>query len=588
MTSAEMSLGRKYCYTSEKNFQSLVSLMKAHGVRKVICDPGTTNISLVASLQSDSFFELYSSVDERSAAYMACGMAAESGEPVAITCTGATASRDYMPGLTEAFYRKLPVLAITAMQHPGRIGQCVPQVLDRSTVPNDVCRLSVTVPYPACAEDEAMCNRRINEALLELRRGGGGPVHINIETRHPRDFSVKELPSERVIRRRFSGDEFPHVPEGRIGVFVGAHRPFTEEETVALDSFCEAFGAVALCDQTSNYRGRYRVLAPLVAKQDLSHPTCTKFDLLVHIGEVSGAYMSLTAKEVWRVSLDGEVKDAFGTLTEIFEMSETEFFQTYASLSANRRDAKLLGEWSALDSSIRARIPELPFSNLWMAQQTASRLPDGCVLHLAILNSLRSWNFFETPESVTVFSNTGGFGIDGGLSAALGAALASPSKTIMLVIGDLAFFYDMNALGNRHLPANLRILLVNNGVGTEFRNYSHLAAMFGDDADPYIAAAGHYGPKSSELVKHYATDLGCEYFSASDKAGFLEELPSLVDPECRDAPVVFEAFTNSADESEALRLVSSVEEDAREVVKGAAKKVLGARGVSAVKSLLGR
>lgn len=575
-------------YTSERNFQILISLMRAHGVRKVICDPGTTNIPLVASLQSDSFFELYSSVDERSAAYMACGMAAESGEPVAITCTGATASRDYMPGLTEAYYRKLPVLAITAMQHPGRIGQCVPQVLDRSVVPNDVCRLSATIPYPACAEDVAMCNRRINEALLELRRDGGGPVHINIETRYSRDFSVRELSEERVIMRYFPGDRLPSVPEGRVGVFVGAHRPFAEREAAALDSFCELYGAVVLCDQTSNYRGRHRVLAPLVAKQDFSHPACTKFNLLVHIGEVSGAYMTLVAKEVWRVSLDGEIRDAFGAITAVFEMGEAEFFKVYADYADGRRNTGTLDEWTSLDRSIRERIPELPFSNLWMAQQAAPRLPEGCALHLGILNSLRSWNFFETPESVTVFSNTGGFGIDGGLSTALGAALASPDKTVILVIGDLAFFYDMNALGNRHLPANLRVLLVNNGVGTEFRNYSHLAAMFGDDADPYIAAAGHYGPKSAGLVRHYASDLGCEYLAARDKEGFLEALPQLVDPTCHGAPLVLEAFTNSDDESEALRLMSSVEEDGREVLKDAAKKMLGARGVSAVKSILGR
>lgn len=575
-------------YSAERNFQILISLMKLHGVRRVICDPGTTNISLVASLQSDSFFELYSSVDERSAAYMACGMAAESGEPVAITCTGATASRNYMPGLTEAYYRKLPILAITAMQHPGRIGQYVPQVLDRSSVPNDVCRLSAMIPYPACSEDEAMCNRRINEALLELRRNGGGPVHINIETRYPTDFSIKELPSERVIRRRLPGGDLPHIPEGKVGVFVGAHRLFTAETAASLDSFCEAYGAVAVCDQTSNFRGRYRVLAPLVAKQDLSHPACAQFDLLVHIGEVSGAYMNLAAKEVWRVSPDGEVRDAFGSLTEVFDMEEREFFDAYVARAGCAKGDGFLREWADVDASIRAQIPELPFSNLWMAQRTAPRLPEGCVLHLGILNSLRSWNFFETPDSVTVFSNTGGFGIDGGLSTALGAALASPDKTVVLVIGDLAFFYDMNALGNRHLPANLRVLLVNNGVGTEFRNYSHLAALFGDDADPYIAAAGHYGPKSADLVRHYASDLGCEYLAARDKGEFLKVLPSLVDPERRAAPLVLEAFTDSANESEALRLVSTVKEDAKEVLKDTAKRVLGVRGVTAVKSLLGR
>ena len=113
----------EFKYTVEKNVQMLIYLLKAHGIKKVIASPGTTNITFVASMQQDPYFEIYSAADERSAAYMACGLAAESGEPVVISCTGATASRNYVPGLTEAYYRKLPIVAITSAQHLGRIGQ---------------------------------------------------------------------------------------------------------------------------------------------------------------------------------------------------------------------------------------------------------------------------------------------------------------------------------------------------------------------------------------------------------------------------------------------------------------------------------
>ena len=101
-------------YTDERNVQIVISLLKQHGIHRVIASPGTTNMTFVGSIQNDPYFQIWSSVDERSAAYLACGMASETGEPVVLSCTGATASRNYMPGLTEAYYRKLPVLAITS------------------------------------------------------------------------------------------------------------------------------------------------------------------------------------------------------------------------------------------------------------------------------------------------------------------------------------------------------------------------------------------------------------------------------------------------------------------------------------------
>ena len=104
----DIIMKKKY-YTNERNVQIVIALLKAYNIRKVIASPGTTNMTFIGSIQNDPFFEIYSSVDERSAAYIACGLAAESGEPVVISCTGATASRNYMPGLTEAYYRKLPI-----------------------------------------------------------------------------------------------------------------------------------------------------------------------------------------------------------------------------------------------------------------------------------------------------------------------------------------------------------------------------------------------------------------------------------------------------------------------------------------------
>ena len=560
--------------------QILIIMLKAYGIRKVIASPGTTNISLVASLQQDIFFQIYSAVDERSAAYMACGLAAESGEPVVLSCTGATASRNYIPGLTEAYYRKLPVIAVTSTQPIEKVGHLIPQVIDRSAMPKDIVRLSVTLPLIKNEDEVWNCEIKVNQILQALKRHGGGPVHINLETAYSRDFSVKKLPEARFIGRITCYDEFPELPDdSRVAVFVGSHRVWTKEETEALDEFCASYNAVVFCDHTSGYKGKYRVLYALVKVQSYNQPLLPEIDVLIHIGEISGDYYSwgITAKQVWRVSEDGEIRDSFRKLRYVFEMPECYFFRHY-STSATQNDAflKLCRENY---KAVYKHLPELPFSNIWIAQQLSSRLPENSVLHLGILNTLRSWNFFEIPSSVQSFCNVGGFGIDGDMSSLIGASLAHPEKLYFGILGDLAFFYDINVMGNHHVGKNVRIMLINNGRGTEFRNYNHMGSMFGDDADAYIAAAGHYGNKSEELVRHYAADLGFEYMSASSKEEFEAVCPHFVTAGVTDKPMLFEVFTDSRDESDALQALSTclkTDKDVKhEKMVETAKKVLG-------------
>ena len=137
-------MGHFYC--NDKATQMLLVLLKENKIKRIVASPGTGNMPFVASVQQDSFFEVYSCVDERSAAYMACGMVWESGEPVVLSCTGATASRNYFSALTEAFYRKLPILVVTASQRSCNEGQLITQYINRTLQPTDTVCLSVQIP----------------------------------------------------------------------------------------------------------------------------------------------------------------------------------------------------------------------------------------------------------------------------------------------------------------------------------------------------------------------------------------------------------------------------------------------------------
>jgi 2-succinyl-5-enolpyruvyl-6-hydroxy-3-cyclohexene-1-carboxylate synthase len=576
-------------YTDEKNVQIVLSLLKEHSIKKVIASPGTKNMTLVVSMQNDSYFEMYSSVDERSAAYMACGMAAESGEPVVLSCTGATASRNYLPGLTEAHYRKLPVLAITSAQNPSKVGHNIAQIIDRSVLPKDTVNFSVTLPIIKDDEDFWDCEIKTNKAILELKHRGGGPVHINLPTTYSKSYDVRELPKVRTIRRITQFDKFPDLPEGKIAVFIGAHKTFSKIETESIDKFCASNNAVAFCDHTSSYKGKFRVLYALAAGQLMGNVTETMPDLLIHIGEVTGDYFSIKMadKNVWRVNEDGEIRDTFKKLSYVFEMPERKFFEHYSNDTQDNSTSYLDICKSHL-KDLYNKISELPFSNIWIASKMAYLIPENSTIHFGILNSLRSWNFFELPNTVTSSSNVGGFGIDGNVSSLVGASLANKNKLYFGIIGDLAFFYDLNVLGNRHVGNNLRILLVNNGKGTEFRQFNHKAAQFGVDADEFIAASGHFGNKSKTLVKHYAQDLGFEYLTASDKVEFEQGYKHFLNSQITENPILFEVFTNCEDESEALKRILNFEEVTIGKAKHFVKNILGNKGISTLKKVVGK
>ena len=194
---------------------------------------------------------------------------------------------------------------------------------------------------------------------------------------------------------------------------------------------------------------------------------------------------------------------------------------------------------------------------------------------MGILQSLRSYNYFSLPANVDFNCNVGGFGIDGCMSTLIGASLVNSQKTYFGVFGDLSFFYDMNVLGNHHIGTNVRIMLINNGRGQEFRNYTHPAAIFGNDADKFVAAGGHFGNMSKKLVHDYAIDLGFEYLSASNKEEFNSVCAHFFSEEQKDKSIILEVFTDTQSENDAHSLFrhlvnnKKMVDDIKEKLKGA-------------------
>ena len=551
-------------YSDERNTQIVLALLKAYKIKRVVVSPGSGNIDLVISMQNDPYFKLFSAVDERHAAYLACGMASESDEPVVISCTGATAARNYMPGMTEAYYRKLPILCITSSRVSVCVGHGYGEMTDRSRPPRDTAKVSVQLP-PVFSDYEAFgCELVARTAMLELFGPNRGPVHINLQRIYKNIFNTKTLPKVRTLKRIYPWEShWPKIdPNWKIAIVVGSGRKFSTRESKSLERFIARYNAVALIDQASVFVGKGACCSSLICAQvgqewrDGLEP-----DLVLHLGEISGDYPTcgfISGKApVWRINADGVARDRYATLTNIFAMPEIVFFDHYSELVASQSGHGYLNLWRNRDLTLRkTRFRSLPFSSVWIANEMAGLMPKGSMLHLGILNSLRAWNYQRKLNGVVVSCNVGGFGIDGCTSTAIGASLIRQDRLCFIVTGDLAFFYDLNSLGNRHIGNNLRVLIVNNGIGGTFKQYFHPGSRFGSITDEFVAGGGHFGRQSKDLVRHYASDLGMKYVAATSKEEFRSVIGEFLSES--DQSIVLECFVSIEDDTSAVKLIDGV------------------------------
>jgi 2-succinyl-5-enolpyruvyl-6-hydroxy-3-cyclohexene-1-carboxylate synthase len=569
-------------YTAQRNIQILVSLLKQYGVRDVVLSPGSRNMGFVHSVEDDDFFRCFSVVDERSAAYVAIGISLETDAPVAISCTSSQATRNYIPGMTEAYYRGTPLIVINADYKLSAIGQGLMQTVEQMDLPADTRKKSVRLPVVRDESDAPYVTRLVNEALLELSHHGSGPVHIDVETVEHWPGGVDELPQARKIDRYVRAADLPPLDRRRVLVVVGEHAPFSAKQRQALDAFSLAHDCVVYTNHLSNYRGPRSVHASLFL-DGMERDTFREIspDVLVTIGNQHGDY-ALTGKlgvggyEHWRVNPDGKIHDTYHRLTKVFELPEEEFFDAYTARRSSNDQSAYFNSWK---QRLPARqIPDLPLSHAFVAQTLSPLVPSGASVHFGILSSLRNWNYFDVPADVECHSNVAAFGIDGCVSTFIGQTIAT-ERLCFLIVGDLAFFYDMNVLGNKHIRSNARIVLVNNGGGGEFQLYKNAASKFGESSNRHIAAGGHFGSAQA-----WVESMGWAYIPVRSKSELIENAEKLMWES--DRPVFMEVFTTMRDDSDAVKML--VAENASRTLKGKLIASLSPEAKRRIKKLLGR
>lgn len=574
-------------YSLLRNIQIVVASLKAHGIKKVVHCPGGSNSPIGISFDTDDFFTCYSVVDERSALFFAIGLSIAGGrEPVAVVCTSGTAVSNLSSGMAEAYYKGVPIVAITADRSPYLLDQFEIQKIDQHAIFANCVKFEANLPIVNDTAESHYCDRLVNEALLELTSGIPGPVHLNVPVVGRSGCFAPKLPDVKVIRRHRSEDSdatwelLARKLESykRVMVIVGENMGIDSATQEAMSRFFAVYNCMFSVEHMSNchidgsvvtYRateamtsGAFEALRPDLVIDFGGHIATVK--LKEYLRERGGSFGH------WSVREDGSVRDGFMSLTDVFCCEPRLFFGRMAGLASegSRNDGVYYDQWRAAVAAVEP--PSGGLTNFSVARELARDIPGGSFLELGILNSVRVMQFFDIDPSVTVSANLGALGIDGCLSTTVGVAAAS-EREVFIMQGDLSFFYDMNALGIRYTGANLHVLLVNNGGGGEF-HINGVAKMYPGVLDDYLAA-GH--GKSAE---GWARQCGFAYIGVRQEDELAGAMAEFVEP--KSGPVLMEVFTDRYGDSDLLDAFyaensgATSAERAKSVAKGAAKKLL--------------
>jgi 2-succinyl-5-enolpyruvyl-6-hydroxy-3-cyclohexene-1-carboxylate synthase len=552
---------KKKMYTNNLQILHLISLLKQFGINKVVISPGSRHYPLTHSLEADDYFQLYSVVDERSAAFFALGMIQECGEPVAICCSSGTASVNYSSAVCEAFYQKLPLLVITIDRLSAFLGQTEDQMIMQTNIYKGFINYECSLSMNNNAIDHWHSNRIINEALIHLSKKEKGPVHINIpiEQHHAAKFDTKLLP---VVRRIFHhnpemyanqwNDLAQYLSNKKIIIIWGQSEPIPEELNQILDRLTSVINFVILTDNISNCKQKHAIVNTFTTLRAMSVQDQTDLapDVVLSIGanfvfnlEIKGFLGAYKDElENWQINTGGEISDPYKRLTRVFEMSPLFFFRKVAEYSTpeNNKDT-YFNEWLALANEVIE--PDVPFSQLNMIGKLIKKLPKNSVLQIANSNAIRLAHLFSIDESIKCYCNRGVNGIDGCMSTAVGFA-ANSEKPVFYITGDLTFFYDMNAIWNRHLSKNFRILLINNEGGAVM--HMPFAKENARELEKHTSAA-HY-----ISAKGWAESLGFSYVSVRSEEEADNAIASLTAIEI-EGPVLVEVFTKKEEDVEIVK-----------------------------------
>jgi 2-succinyl-5-enolpyruvyl-6-hydroxy-3-cyclohexene-1-carboxylate synthase len=521
----------------QTNINTIVSTLYSKGLRHAVICPGSRNAPLIMAFARFGKISCYSVADERAAGFMALGMGKQLKQPVAVICTSGTAVLNLYPAVAEAYYMQVPLLMITADRPAELIGRWDGQTIMQFEVFKPHVLGSFQTPENL---DENLSNiiSKISADAYDVSVGSiHGPVHLNVPLKEPLyeaarlEFAYPEIP---LAAEKESAKLQPEINiaaqsftrESKVMILLGAGHPGGHDEH--LQGISNSRSAVVIADVISNKHVVQNI--PNWESVFLNANDDQKISLVPELLISTGKMvLNKTIRQLFRthppkrhlhIAENGFSADTFFTRPEVIRMAPGDFFSRLSTILPNGPSSYL--DYFVQLSEIQKERSETLLRGEFNEFSAIRQLPDQLVLHLANSMAVRYVAYLASylkPEW-KLYSNRGVSGIDGCSSTAVGMSLLNRDLNI-LITGDIAFYYDINALWQNRLPENLRIVLLNNSGGGIFRNIDGPAGL--PELDPFITTPHQF------RANHVAEHFGLRYSAVSGANELEQHLPAFLE-----------------------------------------------------------
>lgn len=512
----------------------IAEICRFHGVAHAILCPGSRCAPLTLAFSRTEGIRCTSVVDERSAAFVALGLAETSGKPVVLVCTSGTAVLNFAPALAEAYYRRIPLLVLTADRPQRLVNQHDGQTMNQPGVYANYIRESFQLNGDVRTDDElAYLHRTVNAALIKATSAFAGPVHINLAFEEPLYRLADASGKARCISAR-RGTEAVKIcladtftAPAKWLLLVGS-RAYSEAENRLLAGLAEHMPVLAEAVSNAAEPGVIRNANEVMRVASADESDGLAPDVLVTFGH---GIVSKNLKKFFRsrkplrhihIDVNGELIDTYQCLTDVWEVPVRDALRSLSDAVVSPAQASYKALWERMGRKTSDRVaqvlPDLPFGDLRAMEFVVRRLPARGILHVANSMPVRYLNLLGgyISTELRVFCNRGTSGIDGSVSTAVGNAAGS-GETTWVITGDLSFQYDGNALWNSLVPTDLHIVIINNSGGGIFR------LIDGPSSVPELTERFEVRTRTDARFK--AEQFGLDYFACDSEAVLNEVWP---------------------------------------------------------------